>query len=107
VKNLFGKMFASAVLAGAETASAAMVVLHTRNQGGSLTAELKAVSMHAHHASEGNVRVIADDGARYADFVRRAIDSGQPIEETFKVAVVDADGEPTHSFELTWEIREK
>ena len=93
--------------ASMSTASAAMVVLHMRNQGGSLTADLKSIQMQAHGDVTNDVRVIADDGARYADFVRRAIDSGEPIEETFRVAVVDSDGEPTHEFELTWEIREK
>jgi hypothetical protein len=106
-KNLFGNMFASAVLAGAETASASMIVLHTRNQGGKLTAELKKVSMESHASPTDDVRVIADDGAAYADFVRRAIDSGEPIEETFTVTVVDSAGETTHRVELTWELHEK
>lgn len=106
-KNLFGKMFGSAVLAGAETASAAMVVLHTRNQGGSLTADLVDVSMKSHGAVTSDLRVMCGDGARYADFVRRAIDSGEPIEETFSVTVVDDAGESTHELELRWRLSEK
>ncbi len=106
-KNLFGKLFGAAVLAGAETASASMIVLHMRNQGGKLTADLVGVSMQAHGEAAGDARVIADNGAAYAEFVRRAIDSGEPIEETFHVSVVDPDGERTHDIELTWRVREK
>lgn len=106
-KNLFGKMFGSAVLAGAETASAAMCVLHIRNQGGSLTADLLEVSLKAHGHVDDDLRIFADDGARYADFVRRAIDSGQPVEETFTVKAVDVAGETTHELELRWRLSEK
>ncbi len=105
IKNLFGKMFGGAVLAAAETTSASMIVLHMRNQGVKLTADLLHVDYKMQANPETDIRVMAHDGLSYAKLVKDAAESGEPTEATFNVAVVDENDQQTHEIELTWRVQ--
>ena len=103
-KNLFGHMFDSAVTAAAETVSLSLLVLHIRNQGADLTAELVEMDCRVDRTVERDLHLHCRDGYRYADFVNRASDSA-PMEQTFEVVVETADGRPTHEFTYQWRLR--
>lgn len=106
-KDLFGNVFTAALLAGAEIASASMLVLHIRNQSAPLTAKLKKTSIEAHGDVDGDVKVLCHEGLHYAQFVEKAAESGAHAEHTFRATIVDADGEITHEIELTWQLGPK
>ena len=103
-KNLFGNMFGSAVIASAETTSASMLVLHIRNQGAKLTAELVGIDYQALESGNEPLRVFAHEGLRYAEFVELASTSGKPEEESFEVTAANAGGTTTHRIKLTWRL---
>lgn len=104
VKNLFGGMFGAAVVAGAETTSAAMLVLHIRNQQAKLTAELVRVELDVMEQVAEDLRVFAHEGARYAEFVERAAAAGKPIEESFDVSAATRAGRVSHRLKFTWRL---
>jgi len=104
-KNLYGRIFDSAVLAAAETASLALLILHVRNQSAPLEAELRSVRADVESAPDGeDLRVRCSDGHRYADFVRRAAGSA-PRDCTFEARAETRSGEVSHDVELRWELR--
>lgn len=105
-KNLFGRMFDSAVTAAAETASLSLLVLHIRNQDTDLTAELAEMECEVHRTVDEDLQLRCQDGYRYADFVNRAVDTA-PMTKSFEVVAETANGRPTHEFEFTWRLREK
>lgn len=102
-KNLFGDFFGGAVAAAAETTSAAMCVLHIRNQGASLTAKLVEFTLRQEQPADGPLRIVADRGEQYAEFVERAVSNGEG-EETFHLIALDESGRTTHSFSITWRL---
>lgn len=106
-KNLFGGMFGAAVIAGAETTSAAMLVLHIRNQSAKLTAELAHLEYTAVEQVTEDLRVFAHEGARYAEFVEKAAAAGKSVEETFEVSAATVPGRVTHRIKLTWRLSPK
>lgn len=107
IKNLFGQMFGGAVLAAAETTSASMIVLHMRNQGVKLSADLLHVDYNMHENPVSDIRVMAHDGLAYAKLVKDAAESGEPTQAVFSVAVVDDDDQQTHEITLTWRVQVK
>lgn len=103
-KSLFGTMFGAAVLAGAETTSGAMLVLHMRNQGAKLSVRLTKVELDVlEHVSE-DITILCHDGVRYGEFVERVVQSATPSSETFELNAVTRDGRISHSLKLTWNI---
>lgn len=102
-RNLFGDFFGGAVAVAAETTSAAMCVLHIRNQGASLRAELVELNMRQERRAEGALRVVAERGVDYANFVERARKDGE-AEESFSILALDSSGQTTHSFTITWRL---
>lgn len=104
VQNLFGGLFGAAVVAGAEIAAASMLVLHIRNQGAQLTADLVAMDYRVLHPVAEDLSVFAYDGARYASFVERATRAQEPVEETFEVTAGTKHGEETHKLHMTWRL---
>ena len=105
-KNLFGRMFDSAVTATAETTSLSLLVLHIRNQDADLTAELVEMECDVLRTVEQDLHLRCQDGYRYADFVNRAADSG-PMTQSFEVCAETIDGRATHEFEFRWRLRAK
>lgn len=105
-KNLFGRMFDSAVLAAAETTSLALLVLHVRNQSADLTAELESVEADIDAAPTEDLRIRCESGHRYADFVRRA-SQDPPREQTFEAVVETRRGDVSHEVEFRWRLRSK
>lgn len=103
-KNLFGQTFNAAVLAAAETASVALLVLHIRNQDADVTPDVVEIDSRFGDATLEELQLRCDDGARYADFVARARHTDEPIEETFTVVVNDEHGETVHEVDLTWRL---
>ncbi len=103
-KNLFGNMFGSAIIASAETTSASMLVLHIRNQGAKLTAELVGIEYQALEQANEPLRIFAHEGLRYAEFVELAATSGKSEEESFEVTASNAAGTTTHRLKLTWRL---
>ena len=103
-KNLFGETFNAAVLAAAETTSVALLVLHIRNQDADVKPEVVEIDSKFGPAKLEELHLRCDDGARYADFVARAIDEGGPIEQTFPVSVRDKHGEDVHEISITWRL---
>ena len=101
IKSLFGRTFAAAVCAAIETTSGAMLVLHMRNQERKFKADLRSLNVETLCGKPTKMRVLCHDGAKYADFVRRAV-SGEENLETFDINVVDEHGQPTHHCTLTW-----
>ena len=106
-KNLFGNMFGSAVIAAAETTSAAMLVLHIRNQGAKLTAELVGIDYKAIAQPTEDLRVFAHEGLRYAEFVQTAALSGKPETQAFTVSAATKAGDETHQLTLHWRLKPK
>lgn len=105
-KNLFGRFFDSAVVAAAETASLSLLVLHVRNQGAELTANLSNLDVDVHRSPSEELYVRCEEGHRYADFVRRAR-AEAPMEQTVRAVVETASGERTHEVELRWRLQKK
>lgn len=103
-KNLFGNMFGSAIIASAETTSASMLVIHIRNQGAKLSAELVGIEYQALEQVNEPLRVFAHGGLRYAEFVERAAASGKSEEESFEITAANAGGTTTHRLKLTWRL---
>lgn len=102
-RNLFGDFFGGAVAVAAETTSAAMCVLHIRNQDASVRAELAELTMRQERRAEGDLRIIAERGVDYAEFVERAREEGE-AEESFPLLAIDGSGQTTHSFTITWRL---
>lgn len=105
-ENLFGRMFDSAVVAAAETASLALLVLHVRNQSAELTAELTELSAEIDAPPPEDLRVRCENGHRYADFVCRA-KSGPPRESAFSAVVESERGEAFYEIEFCWQLRSR
>lgn len=103
-KSLFGTMFGAAVMAGAETTSGAMLVLHMRNQGSKLKVDLVDVHMTVVHNSAEDLTILCHEGERYAEFVQTVKASGRPATEVFEAHAVNAAGTVTHNFSLTWRL---
>jgi hypothetical protein len=103
-KSLFGTMFGAAVLAGAETTSGAMLVLHMRNQGAKLSADLVEVQMKVLHNSTEDLTILCHEGERYADFVQAVKASGSPSTQVFEAHAVNRAGTITHTISLTWRL---
>lgn len=103
-KNLYGRMFDSAVVAAAETASLALLVLHVRNQSAELTAELEHVHADIDAPPEKDLRVRCESGHHYADFVRRAMDSA-PRERNFEAVAETRGGDVCYEVEFRWRLR--
>lgn len=105
-KNLFGRLFDSAVVAAGETTSLALLVLHVRNQDADLTAELVELEGDVSRAPSSDLQLRCEGGHRYADFVWRA-DRDAPSEAAFEVVAETVQGRTTHELEFTWRLREK
>lgn len=103
-KNLFGETFNAAVLAAAETTSVALLVLHIRNQDADVKPEVVEIDSKFDPAKLEELTLRCDDGARYADFVARAVDADEPIEQSFAVEVRDKQGHELHDIEITWRL---
>lgn len=103
VKNLFGSVFSAALLAGAETLTGALIVLHMRNQGKKLSARVASCSVETLDWEFSDLKLVAHDGERYADFVRRVAASGIQESETFEV-VASSGSTLTHRISLTWTL---
>lgn len=103
-KNLFGKTFNAAVLAAAETASVALLVLHVRNQAADVTPEMIEIDGRFGEPELEELTIRCDDGERYAAFVARAKASDEPIEETFTVYAQDVRGQARHEVDITWRL---
>lgn len=105
-KNLFGNMFGGALAAAAEMNSASMLVLHARNAGVSVNAELVRLTFEEHVSSRETLRAICRDGDRYAALVADAAANGEAT-DTFGVVFLDNTGVKTHDVEITWRITRK
>lgn len=103
-KNLFGETFNAAVLAAAETTSVALLVLHIRNQDADVKPEVVEIDSKFGRPKLEELKLRCSDGARYADFVARAKDADEPIEETFAVEIRDEHGREAHEVEITWRL---
>jgi len=103
-KSLFGTMFGAAVLAGAETTSGAMLVLHMRNQGAKLPVRLSKVELEVLENVAEDITILCHEGARYGEFVERVVQSGTPGSEVFELNAVTQEGRVSHSIKLTWNI---
>lgn len=103
-KNLFGRMFDSAVTAAAETTSLSLLVLHIRNQQADLTAELTRVETEIAESPDEDLHVRCADGHRYADFVARAAEQ-PPLEQDFQVVAETGNGRGTHQFRFRWKLK--
>lgn len=105
-KNMFSRMFDSAVVAAAETTSLSLLVLHIRNQDADLTAELASIETEILESPTEDLHVRCTDGHRYADFVARAAREG-PLEQDFQVVAETANGRSSHQLRFRWRLREK
>lgn len=103
IKNLFGDTFSAAIIAGAEIVSASMLVLHIRNQEAALTAQLASLHYVRHAAADSDLKILAHQGAAYANFVASAKEEG-PQEAEFSVKAVNESGDITHEVALTWRL---
>ena len=103
-KNLFGNTFNAAVLAAAETASVALLVLHLRNQEAEVTPEVVKIESRFGKSRLEELTLRCDDGERYAEFVARAAAADGAIEETFTIRGLDQVGRPRHEVDLTWRL---
>lgn len=103
-KNLFGNTFNAAVLAAAETASVALLILHVRNQEAQVTPDVVKLESRFGQARLEELTLRCDDGERYAEFVARAAAADGPIEETFTVRALDEEGRGRHEIDITWRL---
>lgn len=110
-KNLFGRLFDSAVIAAAETTSLALLVLHIRNQSTDFSAEMLHLEVDVHRAVSEDVRIRCNNGRAYAEFVRDAYHSPKGDREartaSFEVIAQTEDGALTHELRFTWRLTEK
>ncbi len=104
-KNLFGRLFDSAVVAAAETTSLALLVLHLRNQQTELTAELAEIEAEILESTTEDLQITCDDGHRYADFVSRTARRA-PRTERFEVLARTSTGRIVHRIELRWRLQD-
>lgn len=105
-KNLFGRMFDSAVVAAAETTSLSLLVLHVRNQDVALRAELVEMTTEVHASPTSDLHIRCEDGHHYADFVRRASEEA-PLTRTFEVCAKTSDGRTCHEIAFQWRLRHR
>lgn len=103
-KNLFGSTFTAAVLAAAEVASVALMVLHVRNQEAEVMPTVAKIESRMGESRREELKLRCDDGARYAEFVARAAAANGPIEEVFTVRALDSVGRPRHEIDITWRL---
>jgi hypothetical protein len=103
-KNLYGRMFDSAVVAGAETTSMSLLVLHIRNQEAELSAEVAGLEVDVLESTTEDLEIVCDDGHRYADFVARA-SRDAPHTQQFRVDARTTTGRIVHRVTLEWRLQ--
>ncbi len=105
-RNMFGALHPAAIAAGAEIASAALLVINMRNQGASLTPALLDMSVALERPVREGLRLSCIKGGDYPQFVADAIAQGG-AEREVEVNAMTVSGEQLGVIRMRWRLNPK
>lgn len=108
-RNHLGSMYFAALCAGADCAAGAFAQYFMRQHKSHISMVFKSFQAEFLRRAEGDVHFICEQGREMAQFVSRAADSAERVEQTFDViAIVPAHGgEPVATFKLTLSLKRR
>ena len=106
-QNPFGSLYFAAHAMAAELSTGALVLFHVQEQGGASVSTL-ITRMHATYgkAARSETTYRCEQGAEIAAAVRRAIETGEPVEVEVLTKGI-ADGKSVGDFRFTWSMKKR